>query len=356
MPTHVVDQRRDWLRLLGGLLFSAGAIALLLRKASQWGAGAEFVTLLVPCALCLGLGVAGRHAPGPADRIEPFRSTLLLIGIVLLPVTLSRLVAWIGGTPGDSLNVFWIFGLTAAVAAFASLRLGAVYQLLVAGIAGIVAWISLWDKILDHPKADTVRWLLLILAAIYIALAFVLHRRGLGEGRAVAGDHDELSRDEARRHGDLITVAGIAAITAGLITLGLLLRALPVLAERVSVGQSATPSEFWNILLLVESLALIGYAAWAGLRGPGYVGSFGLIAFVVIVGLDISARVHDHAANRVLWWPLILLVLGAASLALGYVLRPGRPTATGGPAAAGAPPPEATPPPAPGPGPQPPAA
>src|SRR3954453_14155759 len=88
--------RRDWLRLFGGVLFAAGAIVLAARK-SDWGAGAYFFTFLIPCALLYALGFAGRRAwPG----LQGWQSAFFAFGILLLPLVLVEFVDAIGGTPG----------------------------------------------------------------------------------------------------------------------------------------------------------------------------------------------------------------------------------------------------------------
>jgi hypothetical protein len=71
-------------------------------------------------------------------------------------------------------------------------------------------------------------------------------------------------------------------------------------------------------------LALIGAGNLVALRGPVYVGSAGILIFVISVGLDLD---DDSPAGKVIGWPLILL-LAAAALIAASALR-GRRSAGG---------------------------
>ncbi len=58
-----------------------------------------------------------------------------------------------------------------------------------------------------------------------------------------------------------------------------------------------------------------------------YVGAFGILFFVLVVGLDLD---DSSPAGKLLGWPLIVLILGAAAFAARFVpslrldrLRPG---------------------------------
>ena len=227
-----------------------------------------------------------------------------MLGILLTPAALFQLVNWLGGDTGSTLNTAWIFLLTAVVAFMAlfgaRLRIGA----LLGGLALIVAWLGLWDELLDAGVADdpdTLRWLLLAIGAILLGLAGAVGTRARVDG---AG-------------GDLVTAAGIAAIGAGA-----LIALIPsFLIAPVAVGDvSPDPAGglFWDIELLVVGLALVGFGAAGSItRGPTYVGAIGLLVFIGSVGLDLD---DSSPAGKVLGWPLILLVIGAVILIAG--LRP----------------------------------
>ena len=71
------------------------------------------------------------------------------LGLVFVPLALLQFIDLIGGTPGTSLNTFWVFGVTAALAFYAGAIAGVRVQLLLGSIALIVSWSALWNKILS---------------------------------------------------------------------------------------------------------------------------------------------------------------------------------------------------------------
>lgn len=305
------------MRIVGGMMFGAGALVLLIRKADSWSDWAIFFALLIPALILLGLAVIGRtrdagsvSVVGPRAVVSGWHVGFLVFGTLLLLASLLQLVNAADGNPRASLNLFWTFGLCAAVAVVTSLVMRAQFQMLLGALLGLVAWLALWDKILTNPSGDTVRWLLIVLAIIYVVAAVLLIRNG---------------RPQAS---DLITAAGIAAVLSAALSF-----AGATGAFSDSVGSSLSndvpkPGQGWNVFLLVVSLALIAYESRAPTRGPGYVGALGLVAFIGLVGADLVNRINGDEGGGVVGWPLILLIGGGAALLLSFVLRPG---ALGGP-------------------------
>ena len=208
-------------------------------------------------------------------------------------MTLFTFVDWVGGNTGAPLNTAWIFLLTAAAALLAVHRARVRVGALLGGLALIVAWLGLWDELLDDgvgADVGTLRWLFVVIAVILLALAAVIAMSSAPEGAA----------------GDVVTAAGIAAVAAGALSLIVFQGFLFPAPVEATSGQ---PSLFWDLELLVASLALVGFGASAALsRGPAYVGSFGLLAFTFSVGLDLD---DSSPAGKVLGWPLVLLLIGA---------------------------------------------
>lgn len=292
-----IPDRRDWLRLLGGILLASGAVVLSIRKEGDWSSWALLVVFLIPCAALYALALAGRRWPS----LQGWQSAFFAFAVLLLPLVFFQFIEAIDGDTGSRLNVAWIFAVVAAVAAVTALRADAWWQMLIAGVYAGVAWLALWSEILDDPSGDTIRWLLILFAAILL-LAAVL-----------------LARGNRRVGSDLITVAGIAAVLAGGISLAGLAGGTADLSG-VITGDTPNPSQGWNVFLLAVSLLLIAYGARAFTRGPAYVGAFGLVVFIGVVGTDIVSRLEGEEGGGVVGWPLILLLAGAGLLIAGFLM------------------------------------
>src|SRR4051812_6911488 len=304
--------RSDWLRVIGGMMLGAGALVLLIRKGSDWSDWAIFVALAIPAAVLLGLAFLGRV---PEER-QGWKAAFLVFGTLLLLASLLQLVNAAGGH-ARGWNLVWTFGIAAAVAVFTSLAMQAPFQMLLGAIFGIVAWLAFWDKALSNPSGETIQWLLVVLAVIYFVLAIVMGRAGRPQSL------------------DLITAASLAAVLAAALTFLGLAGSFSGVSASSLPGNVPKPSQGWNIFLLVVSLAAIGFGSRGPTRGPSYVGALGLGAFIALVGTDVVHRISGGDGGGVVGWPLILLIVGAAALAAGFVLRPRAPGGPGGPAYAG---------------------
>lgn len=314
--------RRDWLRLLGGVLLAAGFVVLYIRKFEAWGEFPKFLIVLLPFLVLYGLGWLGgvrpRGAPGDAAaagreggvvagrgdgllRPEGWQIVFLIIGSVLAGLVMAQLIFLLGADNLEARLHQVLIGLAVAGAAYAASFLRHVPVLaLVGGLALLWAWIFLWDKILEIDSIGTGRAFLLIFAALMLAGAYFLRKMG---------------RPQAS---DFITVAGITALIAGLLSLSGLADEFNPVAE----DDDTRPSEFWNVFVLVLSLALIAYGARAPSRGPSYVGAVGLASFVGLTGANVVALANGNFDDRekLAGWPLLLLFLGLATLAVSFFL------------------------------------
>lgn len=312
--------QRDTLRLAGAVTFAAGIFVLLIRKGDEWADFPVLLVVLVPCVLLYGLGIGAssilRDASEPSadgDGLPAWRATALVLGIVFVALTLSQLIDTIGGDADKSGWVFVIFLITAAAAAYAAFSQRLRYGALLAGLALIVSWVSLWDALID-PSGTTVRWLFLIVGVLLAAGALRFH----AEGR--------------REAPELVTAAGIAGLAAGLTALFSVASALIGGALSSAFGgepdlSGGTQQRVeWDVFLLILAIALIWYGARAAWRGPAYVGAVALLAFSISAGTDVASLVKgDEPATGVVGWPLLLLVLGGAALAAGLLGGGGRP-------------------------------
>lgn len=328
------DEGREALRVIGGLLLGVGAIVLFLRRASYedpWGDFLLLLVLLLPAIFLYGSGYLGgrgraqasghvgahghSHAVGAHEHDHAvgaprtWESVLVVLGLLLLPLALYQFLELIDGDPSASLNTAWIFGVVAAAGIAAALHAGVRYALLIAGLAIVIVVLALVDEILSDGLAGdfgTFRGVCMVIAAGLAAGAFALATRT-----------DRL-RD---RHAptELVTAAGLAFLLgAGLLSFtgipGAGLINDP--SGLSSGGEGATPSLFWDLVLLLGSLVLVAFGAVVGARGPVYVGAIGLLIFAALVGLDLD---DDSPAGKVIGWPLILLLAAAAAFAASLV-------------------------------------
>jgi hypothetical protein len=314
------DPRGDWLRMLGGVLFAVGAVVLFARKGSDdWAAFPLLLVVAVPCVVVFGLGAMGALATGEVAR---WHAVLMVTGVALSVLAFGQLWDTVGVDTDSPGFGFLIFICVAALAAFASFGVGAAYQALLAALAGIAAWLFFFDMILDEPGVNAFRWLLLVLCLIYAAVAFALRER------------------DAPQAPEFVTAAGVAGITVGLI--GVIAGAGGVFGALLFGGAPSDgegQSVVWDIWLLLFSLGLVAYGAVVHARGPAYVGFVGVLAFALLQGFEVNARLEgDEPDFSFVGWPLILLLVGAAGLAAGAAGR--RPPPAGARVPAGPTPPE----------------
>jgi hypothetical protein len=318
----------DLLRSVGGVLLAAGSVALWARKSShdEWGGFARLLVIAVPAVLLFVLAL-DLSAPRYREKARPWQSVLMVTSILLGPLVLFQLLDWIGVSTRHVLLDASVFVLIALVAAYGALRARVSYAALLAGLSALLAWLFVWDKILDHPSANTYRWLLVAFGALLFLISFRLFRAG------------SIGASEAATAGGVSAVAaGVLGVVVGAVAgvYGALTRPFesfsgghssPAASGRSTVfghvSSSGFQHFFWDLYLLVVSLALVWIGSRMRFRGLGYVGGIGLFAFLVSIAAQITRiEVGRSSTASVMGWPLALLLLGAAALAASsYSLR-----------------------------------
>jgi hypothetical protein len=268
----------------GAAVLAVGVLLVDTRMQQAWAAGVRFAVVGATAALLLALAW---RAPveGPAPRA--YVSVMLAAAFPLVAVALAELADALGGGAASAGSAFWVLGLLAAgYAGLAAARSSAVCTLLAAA-SGVGAILALWDWVFTPGSVTPFRWLLL--AAIVVL--------GLGAIRL---------RDRHRRHAvALLDVAGLAAIAIGVLSLADLVGASSFGGPGLGTG--------WQIVLLAAGFGLVAYAAVDHEPGPGWIGALVLVVFVMTASQE----------GSLLWWPLVLVVLGGAVVAAG--LRPTTP-------------------------------
>jgi hypothetical protein len=289
-----------------GDVIAAGAVPLAVAafvidlRMTQWSTAARFVVVGLIAGLLLALGWLA-ELEGETPR--PYHSVLLVAGLLPLILALTLLAELLGAhhPPGAGGEV-WTFGLEAAIAWAAARRANSGVCTLIAALAVAVAVEALVRWVFAPTGLGTFRAFLVVLALGYAGGAVRL-------------------RDHRRRHAvQLINAAGLVTIVLALTYLATTLVATALRSSGAfltALGGQATAPFGWKLYILAIGLGLVAYAAVDREPGPAYVGAALLGAFAVLVGFPVSGR------GSLVGWPLFLLVVGAAGLAIG--LRPREP-------------------------------
>jgi len=291
-----------------GDLIAAGAVPLALgvllvnvRLDAEWGVGILLVLTALAAALVLGMGLL---APLEDGRPRAYQQVLLIAGLLLGFSALVHVAQVLGADDplGEAGSRMWIFTLVAVGATVATRARRSAVCALIAALAAIVATLAFVDWAFDPDGPAAMRWVLLGLAVVFVLAA--LARRDVQRRESVY----------------LIDAAGVAMLALGLTFLGAAVLAytpVPNAALAFFGIPAGVPGGGWKLVLLAAGLGLVAYAGVDQEPGPGYLGTLVLLVFVALVGIPAA----DGAS---LWfWPLALLIVGAAAVAAG--LRPRRP-------------------------------
>jgi hypothetical protein len=263
----------------------------------------------------------------------------------------------VGASTRHPLYSAGVFTLTGMLAAYGARRARVPYAALLAGLALLVAWLIVWGRILNHPSADTYRWLLVAGATLLLLLAA------------------RLARASAIGASEIATAGGISAVAAGMLGVivgsfvGVFREFSKTIHESGSIEESSSssfssssgphithvspsphlphiypsaqipssPHVFpnsltahvsglqhfgWDLYLLIASLALVWIGSRARVRGLGYVGAAGLLVFLVSVGAQITRLEAGRGPTHgIVGWPLALLIVGVVGLAAPVLRR-----------------------------------
>jgi len=298
-----------------GPLIAAGSVVLAvglaleeLRLGDAIGVAAHLLILALAAGVVLGIGLQARDEEG---RPPAYQSVLLVTGLLLLYAALLRLADLLGadfGGPGSASGardtvvwsllppgaMVWTSLVLAAVAAWASLTRRSAVSLLIAALAAGLALLAALAWIFDVDSQGAYRFLLLALA-IGLVLASL----------ALRGDRPRHAEQLVDAAGVAILVIPLVAFAAGLVQLLSLFGGSP---EDLLPG-------FWELVVLAAGCGLVAYGAVDRVRGAAYLGLANLLAFVAVVSISPD--------QTLLWWPLLLILLGLGALAAG--LRPRTP-------------------------------
>ncbi len=303
----------DLLRSAGATLFALGVLVLVVRRSMNDDLSqlSIFLLLLAPATGLYMLVLL--DGPASGDRAPASTTVLAILAILLGTGAMFAFLNLVGARTSDTLYEAGGFAFGGLLAAFTASRLRVAYAALFAALAALVTWQVVWAQIIPHASADTTRWLLLAAAVLLLVFAARLARANAIGSREVA------------------TAGAIAAVSAGLV--GVAVGALNGSLDLFDTGggrdlgifndhASGLQSFGWDLYLLVVSVSLVWLGARVRARGLGYVGGFGLLAFIVSVGTQITRfEAGKTASDSLAGWPLALLLLGLLGLAAPRLLR-----------------------------------
>jgi hypothetical protein len=307
---------------------AVGAVSLALAawvidiRMTQWALGPRFIVVGVIAGLILAMGWSLPPA-GPVAR--PHQSLLLISGLLVLILALQLLGQILAGHHHlGAGGQFWTFAVLAAIAVGAARRAASAGCTLIAAFAAAISLLAFVSWAFHPHGFGTFRWILFV------------------ESLALAAGAMRL-RTTYRRHAvQLVNVAGVLALVLALTFLAgaLIAQAQAGLGTSMTLGGLGSAGGGWKLYVLIATGALIAYAVMDREPAPGVIGVLLAFTFALLVGI------HGLTGGSLVFWPLLLLIVGAVGLAVSLSSRPpsGLGAAASAPAATPPPPGTTTPP------------
>jgi predicted membrane channel-forming protein YqfA (hemolysin III family) len=279
--------------LAAGVVVLTTLVTLLhLRFNDDWGSGVHLVYGGLALAFVAALAVQS-PPEGPSPRA--YQSVLYLASIALAFLVLIDLADILGADEplGAAGTLVWVFGSVAAIAFWFAVTRNSAVCTLVGSVAGGAAVLAFVDWVFDPSGAQTFRWVLFLLLAVFTLCAVA-------------------QRDRRPRHGvALVNAAGLASFAIG----WTLAPAILFLAID-SLGEGGGPWG-WELVLLAVGWGLLAFASVEREPGPAYLGVLNLLSYVLL------ASVPGRDGPTLLGWPLFLAAAALVLLVVG--LRPTTP-------------------------------
>jgi hypothetical protein len=258
-----------------------------LRMDEPWSLGLLFVVALVPAVFVLALALgasAGDNAPRGAATV------LVVAGLALTGIALVRLGQVLAGddwaSHGGTLTL--VLALFTAVAAYWYRETRSVACLLIASLAAVGLLLESVNWIFGTESSDVFRALL----AFSFVVLFVA-------GLSVPGRPGTV----------LVGAAGVTVLVSSYV-MGLFFGFFP---------GGASTGWGWELILILEGLALLGYGAVELEPGPGYLAFFVLLIFVTSTASANGGLLGSdgEASHTLVGWPLALAIATALAAVWG---------------------------------------
>ncbi|WP_320669595.1 hypothetical protein [Patulibacter defluvii] len=251
--------------------------------------------LALTAGLALLAGVLGLASPVQGGRPRTYQELLHAITTLAATAAAVHLAAVLGASLGDGPaagTVAWVAAVGALCGLAQARARDATLALLLGTVLAIVALLAaaaaLWPG--DDPLAG-VRWMLVAVLVLLVGAILVRFDR---------------------RYRHAVVLADVLGVAVVLLSATFLVRADHRLADLLGVAPgSGGAGGGWELLLLACGFGLVGLGSAAREQGPGWLGAIGLVAALLVVA---------RGGGGLVGWPLVLLVVGAALVAIA--LRP----------------------------------
>jgi hypothetical protein len=278
--------------LAAGVVVLTTLVALLhLRFNDAWGAGVHLAYAAIVLAAVATMAVAS-----PLEDASPraYQSVLYLASLALALLVLIDLADVLGADEplGGAGTLVWVFGALAALALWLAVARNSAVCTLAGSLSAGAAVLAFVAWAFDPSGAQTFRWVLLLLFAVYALCAVA-------------------QRDRRPRHGvALVNAAGVAALGIGW-TLS------PAVLFLALIDAGAGAPWGWELVLVAAGWGLLAFASVEREPGPAYLGVLNLLVYVVLAGIP------GRDGPTLLGWPLFLAIAAGVLLVVG--LRPSTP-------------------------------
>jgi hypothetical protein len=261
------------------------------RMDAVWADGVLLLVALVAAVPVLALGLAAARGEDRATT-----TILLVAGLFLAAIAILRLGQLLGDdepTDGGG-TLTWMLLLFTALAAYCQSRSGSAACLLIAALAGVGLLLEAVNWIFDTEDPDVFRTLL----ALSFAVLFLAGLSASGRSGTV-----------------LVAAAGVTVIASSYV-LGLLFAFVP---------GGPTTGWGWELVMLVEGVALLAYATVELEPGPAYLAFFVFVVFLMTAAAgDVPLGGNGGPSHTLVGWPLVLGIATVGLAALGLRRPPPR--------------------------------
>lgn len=278
----------------GVVVLTLFAFLALGRFADEWS---DFPRFLFAAAIA-GLVVALALGADAGDEVpRPYESVVYVASFLLLLLALTQTAALLGADGDSSGTVVWVGLLLLAYCAYLSTRRNSAIMTLLGALTAVVVVVAFIDWVFSPDSVSTFRWILFV-CALVLTLGAVQRR------------------DAARRHAvSLVDAVGLTVLALGAtLVLDLVLGVIGfgLFGDATDVPDGGPLG--WELVLLAFGFGLIAYGCVDRERVPAFLGILVLGFFFVMTVIP------GEDGPSLIGWPIVLLLMAGAMLAIG--LRP----------------------------------